>query len=129
LPRYPIVSDRTVRLSGQTAAYRIVRVVGQVAGTPGEAGPALGVQRGEDQAAEQAEVLEEVGLLLLAHGAVLDFPEPVAADRGRDDRPDQDQRRGPVQPGGQQQAGGDLYRAVELDQGTRIGRYLPVHLG
>src|SRR5438270_812123 len=47
----------------RSAACRCVRVVGRVPRLPGEARAALGVQRREHQAAEQAEVLEEVGLL------------------------------------------------------------------
>ena len=53
------------------------RVVCGVLRAPGQAGPALGVDGGEDQAAEHGDVLEEVDALLGSLGGVLLLPEPV----------------------------------------------------
>ena len=66
--------------SGRPGDQRHVtaRRTGRVAGAPGEGGAPGGVGRGDQQAAEDGEVLEEVDALLCAFPLVLDLPEPVA---------------------------------------------------
>src|SRR6266568_2500589 len=111
------------------SAGRPVGMVGHVPDAPGQPRAPTGISRGEQQPAEQAEVLEELDLLLLALARVLDLPEPVPAHGGRDDRADQRERGEPVQARGQEQAADQLDGAVELDEGTGIARGLLVHPG
>ena len=53
-------------------------VVSRVLGAPGQTGTAFGVDRGQDEPAEQADVLEEVAALAIALRRVLLLAEPVA---------------------------------------------------
>ena len=98
-------------------------------GQPGRATPAppqgraaFGVRGGDHQTTEQAEVLEEVDLLLSPPLLVLLLPEAVAGQRGRHQRGGQ---RGRGQPGGlvqrQQRPGHDLHRGIDLDQHLVVG--------
>ena len=85
-------------------------------GPPGDARLAVGVAGGDDEAAHEGDVLEEVQLLLGALGLVLDLPEPMPGERGRDQRRGEHCGREPGgAAGGQRQAGTDLDCGIDLD--------------
>ena len=85
----------------------------------------LGVHRGQDQAAEDAEVLEELLLLGGLLGRVGLLPERVTRDGGRHQGPGQGQGRQPRElVDGQQHPGPDLDAGVDLDQLVGLGRDL-----
>ena len=57
-----------------------------VPSTPRQAGLAVIVERRQDQAAQQAEVLQEVSALLGAVGGILELPVRMPGERGRHER-------------------------------------------
>jgi hypothetical protein len=84
---------------------------------PTETRVPLPVERREDQAAEHRQVLRELQLLGLLGRGVGGLPEPVTAERRRDQRPGQHQRREPRQLAQHQQgAGSDVNSAVDPDE-------------
>ena len=88
-----------------------------------EAGPALGVARGDQHPAEQADVLQEVVTVGRPLGGIGALPERVLADRGRHQR--QGQQAG-AQPtplaGGQRDAADQLEHPVDPHPGLGVGR-------
>src|SRR2546421_3509134 len=106
-----------------TAAYGTVGVVYQTPGAVPQARPALGVDGGQEQPADQGEVLHEEDLMPRALLLVVLLPEPVPGQRGRDERGGQGRGRRPAQAGQQEQAPDEVYRTVELDEAARVGRY------
>src|SRR6478736_56534 len=85
-------------------------VLGDPARPPRDAGLTLGVAAGDDEPADQRDVLEEVQPLLGALGRVVDLPEPVAGQGGRHQRRCEHARRDPGRaPGGEHQARADLH--------------------
>src|SRR5215470_74109 len=105
------------------------RGTNRVAPAPGERGAPGSVARGDQQAAEDGEVLEEVDALLCALLLVLDLPEPVAGGRGGHQR-DRDRRgRQPREDAQRQQrAGRELDGTVEAHR-VLGGRHAGHELG
>jgi hypothetical protein len=94
---------------------------------PPDRGPALRVGRGDEQAAQQSEVLQEVDLLLRTDLGVVLLPEPVPRERGGDER--RGERRG-GEPGElaerQHRARDDLHTCVDLDEHLVVGALVEI---
>src|SRR4051794_29126280 len=110
---------RKLRLDGGALAQMLGLALRRrhcVAGPPGDAGLALGIDRCDHQAAEHREILEEMRHVLRPGVLVLLLPERVAGHRGRYDGGGQGERREPRSPtGGEAESGDDVHTCVDPD--------------
>src|ERR1700728_123349 len=88
--------------------------------SPSQGWLTLGIEGGENQSTEKAEVLQEVHLLLRSRRRIRLLPKPVPGVRCRDDGTDQGQSsQPPVLPDRQKDPSSDLHGAVQTDK--RLG--------
>ena len=96
----------------------------RVPAAPGHRGVPGRVARGDQQATEHGDVLQEVNALLRALLLVIGLPEPVPGVRGRQQARRDGQRRHPREAAqGQHRAGHQLDRAVDPDRLLNIVRH------
>ena len=124
-----------VGVTGPGRGDLLLGVPGGSPATPPHRRLALGVGSGDQQATEQADVLEELGALHSSGGRVVDIPEIVCGDRGGHQCAGQDQRReSGCLTRGQEHTAADLGRGVDPHEGLgavrdavgdRVRQYCP----
>ena len=114
---------RVGRRHGTTEGQCCFQLAAPLPGPPTERRLPLRIQRSQDQPTQQAQVLEELHLLLSPRRFVCLLPEAVTGVGGRNDRTDQGKgRQASESADGQESAGTDLKCAVQPHHGFRVLR-------